>query len=366
MTEMPDRFTSNIALMLQEQWGRSHDRSTSGWQGFSAAMAVNHHYLSSPSLAISLSNTFPVISNNSLGFLLLESALSGPGYSVQMPIPDHRQAGNGSGAFSWSGLWGGLGSLLNQSLERFGRQNKSSISVGPRSLLSTQVGVGLTERVIVQRSTPAPGARDTITSIPVSQPRTTIQHALHQPLSLSLPAQPTTNRWSRTFTSQIVSPAITNSVSNLTNSFTQALAQRPSTVASPSLREPLQRSQPVSSLTSLASLTSFPAPENTPHAGSQQSFPQPSAYRSPVVDQILQIRAAAPSKPQSQTAESTSSTTPPITIQGGIHVQITAQTIDPAHAEATARTIADQMLKELNRITERDRFRRGLPTSPLR
>lgn len=78
------------------------------------------------------------------------------------------------------------------------------------------------------------------------------------------------------------------------------------------------------------------------------------------VTQILQCRTAmAAAKAHSPAAE-LSSSHPPITIQGGIHVQITAQTIDQAHAQETARMIADQVLREVNRISDRNRFRQGL------
>lgn len=67
-----------------------------------------------------------------------------------------------------------------------------------------------------------------------------------------------------------------------------------------------------------------------------------------------------PSPPaQVPTAETSGPTT--INLNGGIHVQIAAQRIDRSHAEETARAIAGHVLKEINRITDRDRFRRGLP-----
>jgi hypothetical protein len=380
MSEMPNRLTTTFALMLPGRLGRSHHRSPRDGQSFSGAIQARAQSVRLSQELITRPRTQPV-NACPIPFLQLTAALQQPGYSVQMPIPDHRQAGNGSSAFSWRGLWGGLGSLLNQSLERFGCQIKSFVNITPRSLPTIQIGAGVTERVIFQRSTSASDAKDTLTPVPGSQPKTTIQHALHQPLSFSLPAQPTTNRRARAFTSKIVSPATTSSVENLINRFTEVLAQRPSSVASPSLGEPLLQSgqvgapgqPPTTASPSLgepllrsgqpaSALTSFPAPENASPEASSPSFPPSVLRRSHIVEQILQIRAAAaaPPTPQSPTVETASPHTPPITIQGGIHVQITAQTIDPAHAEATARTIADQMLKELNRITERDRFRRGL------
>jgi hypothetical protein len=54
-----------------------------------------------------------------------------------------------------------------------------------------------------------------------------------------------------------------------------------------------------------------------------------------------------------------------VTLNGGIHVQITAETIDREHADETARMIADQVLAEIRRLNELARFRQGLSTAPL-
>jgi hypothetical protein len=50
------------------------------------------------------------------------------------------------------------------------------------------------------------------------------------------------------------------------------------------------------------------------------------------------------------------------TFNGGISVQITAETIDLEHAEEVARAIAEAVLEEIERLLDRDRFRAGLPT----
>jgi hypothetical protein len=70
--------------------------------------------------------------------------------------------------------------------------------------------------------------------------------------------------------------------------------------------------------------------------------------------------------PERQVAAEVPSEPAPINFNGGIHVQVSAQTIDPDHAEETARLIAERVRKEIERLTEQDRFRRGLPTSPYR
>jgi hypothetical protein len=55
-----------------------------------------------------------------------------------------------------------------------------------------------------------------------------------------------------------------------------------------------------------------------------------------------------------------------VTLNGGVTVQINAQTVDREHAEETARAIAQGLLEELQRLTERERFRAGLPPAATR
>lgn len=75
-------------------------------------------------------------------------------------------------------------------------------------------------------------------------------------------------------------------------------------------------------------------------------------------DSIVSAQALTP--PPSPQAVEQSDATSTINFNGGIHVQVSAQTIDQAHAEETARAIAEQVMREVNRINERNRFRRGL------
>ncbi len=94
--------------------------------------------------------------------------------------------------------------------------------------------------------------------------------------------------------------------------------------------------------------------------------PTPTRPESSVVHRIVhstteyakQSARATGIQPLSQAEDANSPTT--INLHGGIHVQITAQKIDQTHTQETARAIAGHVLKEMNRITERDRFRRGL------
>jgi hypothetical protein len=79
------------------------------------------------------------------------------------------------------------------------------------------------------------------------------------------------------------------------------------------------------------------------------------AAAAPLVERIT--APAAPSAPAPAGA------TGPLTVNGGVNVTMSAQTIDMDNAEATARIIATHVAEEIDRLTERDRFRRGLPTT---
>jgi hypothetical protein len=55
----------------------------------------------------------------------------------------------------------------------------------------------------------------------------------------------------------------------------------------------------------------------------------------------------------------------PVTLNGGVSVQISAQRVDLDNAEETARVIAGHVLEEMHRLIEGERFRRGLPTAAV-
>ncbi|MFF1321255.1 hypothetical protein ACFVZZ_17740 [Streptomyces chartreusis] len=52
-----------------------------------------------------------------------------------------------------------------------------------------------------------------------------------------------------------------------------------------------------------------------------------------------------------------------LTLNGGVHIAVNAEHLDAEHADETARRLARSMLDELRRLTERERFRAGLPTT---
>ncbi|MGH8066025.1 MAG: hypothetical protein ACRERE_12505 [Candidatus Entotheonellia bacterium] len=87
----------------------------------------------------------------------------------------------------------------------------------------------------------------------------------------------------------------------------------------------------------------------------------------PALERILERTERPPGRPEGAvpTPAPTPAATAGITLNGGIQVQVYAQTIDRDNAEATARMLADQLLEELTRLTELERFRRGLPTGAI-
>jgi hypothetical protein len=102
-------------------------------------------------------------------------------------------------------------------------------------------------------------------------------------------------------------------------------------------------------------------PQDIPYNPSPSIRPESSVVHRIVhstTEYAKQSARATGLQPPSQAEDAHSPTT--INLHGGLHVQITAQKIDQTHAQETARAIAGHVLKEMNRITERDRFRRGL------
>jgi hypothetical protein len=93
-----------------------------------------------------------------------------------------------------------------------------------------------------------------------------------------------------------------------------------------------------------------------------QIVTQPQPTPGPTLAQLPQRSVAQPlPPPRPQPVPEAATPVTPLTFNGGIHVQIAAATIDRGHAQETARMIAGHVLTEINRITDRDRFRRGLP-----
>lgn len=98
------------------------------------------------------------------------------------------------------------------------------------------------------------------------------------------------------------------------------------------------------------------------HPSKLLEVPPPKSY----LEKILGNPQREPSLPPGVTLASTQQMGPegisPITFNGGITVNISAQKIDRENVDETARLIAENVLKEIQRQTERDLFRRGLPT----
>jgi hypothetical protein len=85
----------------------------------------------------------------------------------------------------------------------------------------------------------------------------------------------------------------------------------------------------------------------------------------PQLEQILrgETRPAEPPTPTPTRAVAPPERPPTVTLNGGVNVTIAAQSIDREHADQTGREIAGSLLEELRRLSERERFRLGLPTS---
>lgn len=85
----------------------------------------------------------------------------------------------------------------------------------------------------------------------------------------------------------------------------------------------------------------------------------------PQLEQILRGETRPAEPPATTPTRSVAPTErqPAVTLNGGVNVTIAAQSIDREHADQTGREIAGSLLEELRRLTERERFRLGLPTT---
>jgi riboflavin transporter FmnP len=118
----------------------------------------------------------------------------------------------------------------------------------------------------------------------------------------------------------------------------------------------------------LADITPGAAPGRPTFVMPGLAVPQltlPVTPKSKEVEKILGTGAAAPAAPAAPGGAGPTSSLAPFTVNGGITVQISAEQIDTATAEQTARSIAEHVLDEIGRLTDNDRFRRGLPTAAV-
>ena len=153
---------------------------------------------------------------------------------------------------------------------------------------------------------------------------------------------------------------------DLSRHLNRAIADRPfpSRQHSPKVAFPLGRaSTPADRSVATFQLLSRFLPSSVPNIETAQfASPGRSLAQTPprVPANPLPLRSAAPPP-----LPAAAPPVPSVTVSGGIHVAISAQKIDPDRAEETARAIADRVMRELNRISDRDRFRRGLPPTSL-
>ncbi|MGW1359325.1 hypothetical protein ACWCQP_18130 [Streptomyces chartreusis] len=82
-----------------------------------------------------------------------------------------------------------------------------------------------------------------------------------------------------------------------------------------------------------------------------------------ITPQLHKLLTGQPPTPEPSTPTAKPPSPAPLTLNGGIHIQITTDAVDAEHTDETARRLARSMLDELRRLTERERFRAGLPTT---
>ncbi|WP_158812281.1 hypothetical protein [Streptomyces fulvoviolaceus] len=82
-----------------------------------------------------------------------------------------------------------------------------------------------------------------------------------------------------------------------------------------------------------------------------------------ITPQLQNLVTGRPPTPAASTTTAAPQSASPLTLNGGVHITIAAESVDAEHADETARHLARSMLDELRRLAERERFRVGLPTS---
>lgn len=375
MSNLPNRLTTTFALMIPGR-GRRSPRPPRQTVALAIAIAPPRRSHSKAGIPWALP-PYTITANQ----LSLDSALAWPHPSLQMPLQQKKRLSTPSIAIDLTGVWQGLGRLFKRSLS----WPKHPLSIRP---VSFHAGVNSRS----ERERLATTHHQTIKIQPISRssaydiasPRSRQSSNVYNWKESIVNKRQTSSflhqQIEKTAVSQPSSVVPLQSVTRISVSGANAI---PPNHFSPSVfsQQVLAPTRPeTQALFPPAAIAPASQPVVTPFLGSQSPTPSyvqdrfnPAVGRtshtsSTVVQEILQLRTltigpqTTPTPPKASVPEPIA----PITIQGGIHVQVTAPTLDPAHAEATARTLADQMLKELNRITERDRFRRGLPTYPLR
>lgn len=109
-----------------------------------------------------------------------------------------------------------------------------------------------------------------------------------------------------------------------------------------------------------------PKPPETPAGKKPPGMPRfnvPGLELPPPPGPAPQLEQALTAPPATTATAAAPAAAAPVAVQGGITVQITAETVSMENAEATARAIAEHIYEELARLTQADRFGRGLSTS---
>jgi hypothetical protein len=124
---------------------------------------------------------------------------------------------------------------------------------------------------------------------------------------------------------------------------------------------------PAAPTLTLPGFTPPPRPGATPVTIDRAQLPEYMPPRPALGDLILGASATSPaapggpSTPPPAAGASAAALAAPVQVNGGITVNVSAERIDADTAPATARMIAEHLMEELQRLIDRDRFRRGLP-----
>ncbi len=378
MTETLNRLTINCASLLQTPVSQWSDVRPPFWGALSQAIANLSNSGSPGSIS---APGLPAFTAAAAPFMQLTEAVNYSSALMIMPVDEGIEPAAQEESANWMGLWAEITGGLTRLMDGMTRRLEESLGAGLVS--SRSIATSLTSQTSISRS---------LTEISSQQHQwDTLQHAVpHSPTGGSA--------LKRDIFSSIEVRSQESAARPLLNSDSWSLDSYPTGISSlqwipliETVSHDQQRQWHASQHGISRSLTEMSAQ----HQGTDWLMPQtlqnitmtvPSlssgvplsdplsnpvptiaefSNTNTILKQFPQASSAVLPPPHSQAPTEPSSNSSSVTFNGGIHVQITAQTVDTAHAEETARVIANQVLREMNRLTEQSRFRRGLSPTPL-
>jgi hypothetical protein len=347
------------------------------WQGLSRAIANLSTSAGSASILVP---GLPPLTAVSAPFVQLTEALNNVSAVVLMPVVEETAAVAQDESGGWMGLWAHITAGLTRLFE--GLSQRLGESLGQRLAASRSTITSLTSQHSITRSLTETAAQQhhsqweatqhsitrSLTEISTQQHHSqweAIQHSITRSLTETA-AQQHYSRWEAIRHS--ITRSLTETAAQQHHSQWEAIQHsitRSLTEISTQYRETNGLIPP----SRLNESSAVPQISAAPLLSDSLSSPLPTmtAFSSPntILTQWSQPAVASLPPPRSQAPPEASTSPASMTFNGGIHVQITTQTVDMAHADETARVIANQVLQEINRITDQSRFRRGLPPAPL-